>query len=300
MNEITISASTDKVATIDIEGVIGAPDNAATYEKFKQALARIARTEASEVVVNIRSTGGNVNDALLIYEALAELPAAVTTRCWGYVASAATIIAQAAAPGRREMSANALYLIHRSVSAAHGNRDEIIQTAELLGKTDQRIASIYAGRSGKDVQLFVEMMNQNNGNGRWMSAEEALEAALIDKVINAEPISNSAARAIEKMGLPPIPKTLTNKKTMTIVEKWNAIRQIIMQGEPENQTTPQHDDLLAQIETLQNQISELEAAGTKSKVRPTATKEREDIPLEAPRLTPNQEAYMADALKFRH
>ena len=53
-----------------------------------------------------------MNDALLIHDALTALGAHITTRCYGYTASAATIIAQAASPGCREISANALYLIH--------------------------------------------------------------------------------------------------------------------------------------------------------------------------------------------
>ena len=75
---------------IDIEGTIGVPeqsqfDNAdsrvATYETFRREVARIAEVAAASVVVNIRSTGGDVNDALLIYDALAALDAEVTTTC---------------------------------------------------------------------------------------------------------------------------------------------------------------------------------------------------------------------------
>ena len=86
----------------------------------QEAVRRIAEIDASEVVVNIRSTGGDVNDALLIHDALTALGAHITTRCYGYTASAATIIAQAASPGCREISANALYLIHTAVCATEG------------------------------------------------------------------------------------------------------------------------------------------------------------------------------------
>ena len=87
---------------IDIEGVIGVPEEnqfengasgVATFEAFRQEVERIKRVAATSVVVNIRSTGGDVNDALLIYEALQSLDARITTRCYGYTASAATIIA---------------------------------------------------------------------------------------------------------------------------------------------------------------------------------------------------------------
>ena len=100
-SDIQIRNSAD-VCYIDIEGTIGVPeqwqfaspgDRVATYEKFRDAVRRIAEIDAPEVVVNIRSTGGDVNDALLIHDALTALGAHITTRCYGYTASAATIIA---------------------------------------------------------------------------------------------------------------------------------------------------------------------------------------------------------------
>ena len=141
-SEIQIN-NTAGVCQIDIEGTIGVPEEwpfeepdarVATYERFRDTLRRIAEIEAPEVVVNIRSTGGDVNDALLIYDALAALDAEVTTRCYGYVASAATLIAQAATEGRREISAGALYLVHAAASAADGNAAELEARAELLRK----------------------------------------------------------------------------------------------------------------------------------------------------------------------
>ena len=74
---------------IDIEGTIGVPEEwqfedpdarVTTYQRFRDTLRRIAEIDAEEVVVNIRSTGGDVNDALLIHDALCQLPAHITTR----------------------------------------------------------------------------------------------------------------------------------------------------------------------------------------------------------------------------
>ena len=185
-SDIQIRNSAD-VCYIDIEGTIGVPeewqftspdDRVATYEKFRDAVARIAALDAPHVVVNIRSTGGDVNDALLIYDALAALDAEVTTRCYGYVASAATLIAQAAGEGRREISAGALYLVHAAACAAEGNAAELDARAELLRKTDERLAALYARRSGRPQEEFAERMAENNGNGRWLSPEETVAAGL--------------------------------------------------------------------------------------------------------------------------
>ena len=180
---------------IDIEGVIGVKEESqfahpsqrvATYERFREVVDDIAAIEASEVVVNIRSAGGDVNDALLIYEALSALKTKVVTRCYGYVASAATIIAQAASEGCREIAASALYLIHKSSSAVEGNASELEEHLDLLRKTDERISMLYAERSGRDVAEFELLMAENGGRGRWLSPEECVEAGLADVVIGRE------------------------------------------------------------------------------------------------------------------
>lgn len=190
-NTIEIRCSADRTAVIDIEGTIGVDPatadshSVATYEAFNRALSQIRALDVDRVVVNIRSTGGNVADALLIYDALCELDTQVTTRCHGYTASAATVIAQAASEGEREMMSNALYLIHCSVSATEGNAIDLQQSLDLLSKTDERLASIYATRSGREVEQIVALMNDNSGNGRWLTPAEALEAGLIDRIIDA-------------------------------------------------------------------------------------------------------------------
>ena len=178
---------------IDIEGTIGVPEKnqfenaasrVATFETFRKEVARIAEINATNVVVNIRSTGGDVNDALLIYDALQGLDARITTRCYGYTASAATIIAQAANEGCREISTNAMYLIHKSTCAIEGNSSSLDARAELLRKTDERLAHLYAMHSGGEVEHFVQLMSENNGEGRWLTAEETVQAGLADRIID--------------------------------------------------------------------------------------------------------------------
>ena len=178
---------------IDIEGTIGVPEEhqfenadsrVATFETFRHEVQRIAEIAATSVVVNIRSTGGDVNDALLIYDALMGLDAHITTRCYGYTASAATIIAQAANDGCREISGNAMYLIHKSTCSIEGNASSLDARADLLRKTDERLASLYALHSGLDAQYFADLMAENNGEGRWLTAEEAVEAGLADRIID--------------------------------------------------------------------------------------------------------------------
>lgn len=144
-----------------------------------------------------------MNDALLIHDALRSLPGRITTRCYGYTASAATIIAQAASPGCREISANALYLIHNSICASEGNAAELAAKVELLRQTDARIAGLYAARSGRPVGEFEALMAENNGNGRWLSPEEAVGAGLADRMTDeaggASALTRNLARGWERL-----------------------------------------------------------------------------------------------------
>lgn len=211
-DKITLSA---QIVAIDIDGVIGVAEEeqfgvvdhrVATYARFQQALQEVKECGADKLVLNIRSTGGDVADALLIYEAVKELGIPVITRSYGYVASAATIIAQAASKGAREISANSLYLIHCCESSIEGNAHQLSATKELLDKSDQRIAEIYATTAGKSVESFRDLMNENGGRGRWLSPEEALDAGLADVIIASSAISNNASAQVASLGLPPLPQ----------------------------------------------------------------------------------------------
>lgn len=194
---------------VRIEGVIGAGTggaDAASYEAFRRRVAQVGEVKARRVVVEIRSTGGDVNDALLIYEALRGLDAEVVTRCYGYTASAATLIAQAASPGRREVAEGSLYLIHNAQCAAEGNAAELEAHADLLRKTDERLAALYAERSGRGAEEFRALMARNNGAGRWLSPEEAVAAGLADAVCKGAPkvrnrLSGRWERMLARLGL---------------------------------------------------------------------------------------------------
>ena len=321
--KITITNQKGPLAVIDIEGVIGVPEHwqfeepgerVATYETFRATVESLKGLRSPEIVVNIRSTGGNVNDALLIYDTLAELGAKITTRCYGYVASAATIIAQAASPGCREISANALYLIHKSVCTAEGNRDEISKTLGLLEQTDQRIASVYAARSGKPAEQFAELMCENNGNGRWLSPEEVLGHSLADRIIASATLPGDAAETVVNLGLPPVPEKQT--VNMNFSKRWNAILEVLGLKEGEAGTgasalteETMESMALAQAEMgeshrrevaeLCNRISTLEAQNARLRVAATATEPKEDPSHQDARLSPREEAYLADARRFR-
>lgn len=288
-SQIRISDSAE-VCVIDIEGIIGVPEECqfdgepsrvATYEKFRTQVERISQIESPTVIVNIRSTGGDVNDAMLIYDALAALDARITTRCYGYTASAATIIAQAADEGCREISANGLYLIHNSVCAVEGNAEILSARIDLLRKTDERIAAIYAARSGRPVAEFVALMNENNGDGRWLSPDETLAAGLADRIVGAEeqPSRESIVRDIAER----IVRLFGGERRENIGMPLPAAASILHLPAPETVATQS----FVAFEEGQNAAS------------PTKTAECEDPADDDMRPSPNALAYSADAKSFR-
>ncbi len=280
--EITNDVS---VCTIDIEGVIGVPEESqfskssqsiATYEKFSEKLAQIRAIEAKEVIVNIRSTGGDVNDALLIYESLASLDAKITTRCYGYTASAATIIAQAASEGCREIAPSALYLIHMSSSSVEGNSTDLAERIALLEKSDEQIATLYALRSGLPKEGFVALMSENGGRGRWLSPEEAIEAGLADAVTGTDERS-------EKRG---------------IIEKIKGWLNLPIEDKAEP-SLPRDINVLHDAASLQSSISAIAFRNGQRSVSSTKTTLKEDPSLEGVSATQNALAYAEDVLKFK-
>lgn len=288
--EIKITNSAPDVALIDIEGIIGMPEEwqfenedqrVATYERFRSSVAQIAELRVSNVIVNIRSTGGDVNDALLIYEALRSLDAEVTTRCYGYAASAATIIAQGASKGKRELSSSSLYLIHNSVVSCEGNSLELQQKQQLLDLTDRRIAQIYAQSSGRDAGLFLDMMSENNGAGRWLSPEEAVQSGLADKILSADD------RPVQDRG-----------KVQAVLHRIGRSVNAFFHA-PSDRT----ESLRAEYEQMQQQLRERrrsqQARAAQNAALPTRTKETEDPSVDDFRFSENRTAYEMDARNFR-
>lgn len=204
---------------IDIEGTIGVPESwqcdspqtrVTTYERFKESVSRIADISNSTIRVNIRSTGGDVNDAMLIYEALRATGAKITTCCYGYTASAATIVAQAASEGCRLIAPTSLYLIHNSLCSVEGNAEELQAEVDMLRQTDRRIAEVYASRSGRNIEDIATLMAENGGRGRWLSPAEAIAEGLVD-ALDSELVQTSE------------PQTLTERAKSGVVALLRAV-----------------------------------------------------------------------------
>lgn len=131
-----------------------------------------------DIELHLNSPGGDVHDGLAIYNQLRQRKGTVHVIVDGLAASAASFIAMAASPGKLEMAPHSQMMIHNGFSMAIGDAADLRKTADLLDKVTAEIASIYAERSGKPVQHFLDLMAAET----WLSDQEAVDEGLADGI----------------------------------------------------------------------------------------------------------------------
>lgn len=172
---------------ININGLIGKEENN-TLESVKKTINQFDLSNA-KIVVNIDSLGGYVDDAFGIYEYLNQLKneygVIVETLCNGdYVASSATVIAQAASPNMRGISKNTSYLIHCCTRDGENSFNNNRHRDNLI-EHDKRIAKIYSKNSNGTLNeaRALKIMRKNKGDGEWQTPKEVIENGLADFII---------------------------------------------------------------------------------------------------------------------
>lgn len=129
-----------------------------------------------ELEVYINSPGGVIDVGSEIYTMLRSH--AVDTKIYitGEACSAASIVAMAA---YCEMSPTALLMVHCVSSTASGNHNAMEKTAEVLRTADQALCGAYVAKAGMSQEEALAMMEHET----WLTAQQALDRGLIDKVM---------------------------------------------------------------------------------------------------------------------
>lgn len=131
----------------------------------------------------INSPGGAVDCGFAIWDQVKMIKSPVTTLVTGLAASMGSILSLCAAPGRRFATKHARIMIHqpRVMGLIQGQATDLeIQAKEIL-KTRQAIVDIYVQATGKDHKTIEKAIDRDT----WMSADEALEYGLLDKVVGS-------------------------------------------------------------------------------------------------------------------
>ena len=141
-----------------------------------------AAVPGDEIEVYINSPGGIIDVGSEIYTLLRRAAEKHDVRIYimGEACSAASIVACAA---YCEMSPTALMMVHCVSSGARGNHSDMEHMAEVLRTADQALCTAYTAKTGRSESDALEMME----NETWLTAEQAKERGLIDKVMFQEP-----------------------------------------------------------------------------------------------------------------
>jgi ATP-dependent Clp protease protease subunit len=137
----------------------------------------------ADISLYINSPGGSVSAGLAIYDTMNFIKCDVSTICIGMAASMGAFLLSAGAKGKRLALPNSEIMIHQPLGGAQGQASDIKIQAEHILKTRDRLNSILAMNTGKPIEIIAADTERDN----WMSAEDAMQYGLIDKVIEHRP-----------------------------------------------------------------------------------------------------------------
>ena len=127
----------------------------------------------------INSPGGSVTAGMAIYDTMQYIKCDVSTICIGMAASMGAFLLAAGAKGKRMALPNSEIMIHQPSGGAQGQVTDIEIHAERLIRIKKHLNEILAERTGKTLEETIKATERDN----FLSAQEALEYGIIDKVI---------------------------------------------------------------------------------------------------------------------
>ena len=152
-----------------------------------QLLFLEAENPKKPISLYINSPGGAVTSGLAMYDTMRFIRAPVHTLCMGTARSMGSFLLMAGEPGGRAALPNASILIHQPSGGFQGQASDMLIHAEEILKTKQRMTRLYAEHCGRSYEDFERGMDRD----RFMTAEEALEWGLIDRILKVREDTSS-------------------------------------------------------------------------------------------------------------
>lgn len=144
-----------------------------------QLLYLEAQDSEKDICLYINSPGGSVTAGMAIYDTMQYIKPDVSTICMGMAASMGAFLLSSGAKGKRLALPNSEIMIHQPLGGAKGQATDIKIQAEHILKIKKRLNEILAENTGKSVDVIERDTERDN----FMSAQEAMEYGLVDKVI---------------------------------------------------------------------------------------------------------------------
>lgn len=160
---------------------LGEPVTDASANVIVAQLLYLASVDPNkDISLYINSPGGSVTAGMAIYDTMNYIKPEVSTICLGMAASMGAFLLSSGAKGKRFALPNSEIMIHQPSGGAQGQATEINIVAEQILKTRTKLNSILAYNTGKSIDEIAKDTERDN----YMTAQEALEYGLIDRVIH--------------------------------------------------------------------------------------------------------------------
>jgi ATP-dependent protease ClpP protease subunit len=194
---------------IDIFGDIGESWFGEDSVTFQNVKAQLQEINTSKIKMNVSSLGGDVNDALVIYNLLKTHPAKVEANIMGFTASSGTIIAMGA--DEVIMDESAMFLVHNAWTGVIGNQHDLREVADNLEQIDNKLIQIYKDKTSKRKDTIGNLMKEE----RWLDADEAKSFGFIDSTYKPMKAAASIKKDIELInGFKDLPNIDNNMSTL--------------------------------------------------------------------------------------
>lgn len=141
-------------------------------------LLHLASQGTEDIHLYINSPGGSVSAGMAIYDTMQFIQPEVATVCVGRAASMGAVILAGGAKGKRTILPHSEVMIHQPSSGVSGQASEIMIAAEHIKKTKSVLNQLLAENCGKQA----EEVTKDTERDYWMSAVEALEYGIVDKL----------------------------------------------------------------------------------------------------------------------
>ena len=144
-----------------------------------QLLFLEAQDPDKDIYLYINSPGGSVTAGMAIYDTMNYIKCDVSTICIGMAASMGAFLLSSGTKGKRFALPNSEIMIHQPLGGMQGQASDIKIHADHILKTKNTLNRILSENTGKSLKIIEKDTDRDN----FMSAEEALQYGLIDKVI---------------------------------------------------------------------------------------------------------------------
>ena len=154
-------------------------DSAVANTVIAQLLFLEKQDPKAPITMYVNSPGGHVTAGLAIYDTMQYVKCPVITVSMGLSASMGSIILAGGEPGKRYALPHSEIMIHQPLGGAEGQATDIMLAAKHIEKTGNTLYGILAKHTGQKLDKVKEDCDRDN----FMSAKEALDYGLIDKII---------------------------------------------------------------------------------------------------------------------